>query len=329
MFKLFKKYFKQNWKSLLNLCAGCLIWILIEENIIGLSYPAFGYLVFGGIQFNGTTDFLDTNNTFQSVFRGSFSISLWMKPDDGHPTNQGIVFGAQVTDHAAQIFLRPEGDGDSNDGKLDFGYVVDGNKGLNALTNVPVWANDESTWKYVVFVADSTVGGVGGKKIYVDGALVALDATENGSTSGVTFSNYTSTNSPYIGARHDRTDPVDNFFAGEITEVIFYDRALSADEIAALYDPHTKGMGDQVHSNDRVFDFRMDDGEDGTSANSDTVKDYSDNGNDGTVTGGIWKAEDVLSDAEEMEIIQGIITGNAGALLNGGPLYGNFRRILT
>ena len=33
--------------------------------------------------FDGTNDYIDTGQTFQSVFRGDYSISFWMKPDDG------------------------------------------------------------------------------------------------------------------------------------------------------------------------------------------------------------------------------------------------------
>ena len=37
--------------------------------------------------FDGTNDYIDTGQTFQSVFRGDYSISFWMKPDDGQVGN--------------------------------------------------------------------------------------------------------------------------------------------------------------------------------------------------------------------------------------------------
>ncbi|GAI12163.1 unnamed protein product, partial [marine sediment metagenome] len=37
----------------------------------------------GALDFDGTDDYVDTGNTFESTFQDSFSISLWIKPDDG------------------------------------------------------------------------------------------------------------------------------------------------------------------------------------------------------------------------------------------------------
>ena len=35
------------------------------------------------LDFNGTADYVDCNQTFQATARDSFSISCWVKPDDG------------------------------------------------------------------------------------------------------------------------------------------------------------------------------------------------------------------------------------------------------
>ena len=52
----------------------------------------------------------------------------------------------------------------------------------------------------------------------------------------------------------------------------------------------------QIESNDnRKIYLPMNEGSDGASANGDTVWDMSDNRNNGTMSGGVWKAESHLS----------------------------------
>jgi hypothetical protein len=39
----------------------------------------------GALSFNGVTDYIDTNSTFESVFQNDFSISVWIKPKAYNP----------------------------------------------------------------------------------------------------------------------------------------------------------------------------------------------------------------------------------------------------
>ena len=43
--------------------------------------------------FDGTDDYIDTGQNFSSVFNDSFSISLWVKLDDGQPASTQYFFG--------------------------------------------------------------------------------------------------------------------------------------------------------------------------------------------------------------------------------------------
>ena len=44
---------------------------------------------------DGSNDYVDTGATFQSTFRGSFSISCWIKPDDGQPSATEFIMGSR------------------------------------------------------------------------------------------------------------------------------------------------------------------------------------------------------------------------------------------
>lgn len=186
------------------------------------------------LRFNGSTHFVDTNNTFQSIFRDSFTIIIWLRPTDGQPGTNEIPFGSQVTDNVVQLILR-------STGVVTFGYAASGNFGFSASSNTALFSNGLQDRHILALVADSTIGGIGGKKIYFDGIEVALDATDNGSTSGITFADYTNPNSPYIGARHDRTDPADFHFNGDIAQVSIYNFALNSAKVRqSCLDPYSR-----------------------------------------------------------------------------------------
>ena len=47
----------------------------------------------GALDFDGVDDYVDTEQTFESTFQDSFSISLWCKPDDGQPASDEYLIG--------------------------------------------------------------------------------------------------------------------------------------------------------------------------------------------------------------------------------------------
>ncbi|KKN33967.1 hypothetical protein LCGC14_0798490 [marine sediment metagenome] len=139
-------------------------------------------------QFNGVDDYVGTGDPFQSTLQGSFSVSLWVKPDDGQPAaTQYIFHSLDITGSNSFVTI-----GLLNTGKISFTYGSEGNSGNAATTNAAVFPNGATQWTLITCVADSLIAGVGGKRIYVNGAEVPLDAGDDGDTSGVTFTSYTS-----------------------------------------------------------------------------------------------------------------------------------------
>ena len=54
-------------------------------------------------------DFLNTNTTLQAQFRNSFSISCWVKLDDGRPSSTKYFAGTGVTGNIIGFFMSSSG----------------------------------------------------------------------------------------------------------------------------------------------------------------------------------------------------------------------------
>ena len=232
------------------------------KNIAGLVNDAFDT--------NGTDDYINTNDPQQTMLRGSFSMVFAIKPDDGQPAAPQMIVGARDTTGAASSMnfqLR-------TDGTLLFSYDSEGNSGAAAQTDDPVFADGAAAgWTIIGIVADATVGGVGGKKIYVDGVEAVLSVGANGNTTGVTFSEYTTVQDLLIAAWND-AGVFENFFAGGIDNVMLFDYALTAAQMLTLYnggagtdDPLTNALA----WSPQVIDARIDDAINSGDATTDGV----------------------------------------------------------
>lgn len=180
------------------------------------------------LDFDGD-EYINTNQTFQSIFRSSFSISFWMKPADGRPASIQYPFGTQDTDVPISRTITQL----RTDGVLLFQYRSN-NVIAEVRTANPVFADGAETWHHIVFIADSTVGGIGGLKIYLDNVLQTADVSYQGDTTGINFGLWTSDLNFPIAAVNTNSD-LSQFFIGSIDDFRIYSKVLSADEIAALY----------------------------------------------------------------------------------------------
>jgi hypothetical protein len=185
-----------------------------------------------GVAFGGTDERLDTGATHQATFRASWSMSLWLKPDNGQPAAAVSIISAlnrTGTDDEVDIRLQITG-------KVYFWFATNDNDSNPAETNAAVFTNGAQTgWTHLLFVADSTVAGVGGLVIYVNGVAVALDAANDGDTTGVTFSEYTSGANLNIGS-YNLEGAYGDYLDASFGDFILYNRALAADEAKSLYE---------------------------------------------------------------------------------------------
>lgn len=248
------------------------MWILVKENLLNLSYPAWGYLIFSGIQFDGTDDrVVITTSPFFTASATAMSISMWVFTDNTrfNGTLEILVdssTGDPSTNDGFWVGLEDRGGGMATNGirfviSTVAGDFIDINSNDDVIGASPQW--------YHIVV---TYDGVSAAKIYINTIDQTFDAV--GGSGNFVPENGTL----YLGALNNNSFNFD----GIMDEVIFYETALSAEEITQLYAPRLKTMGDQVSPTDRILDYRMDDDSIGSSADGVTITDYSKNGNDGT-----------------------------------------------
>lgn len=174
----------------------------------------------GALGLNGSDEYIDCNQTFQTTFRSSFSISLWIKPDDGQPGSTEKIFGSGNVTIQDLIHM----DNETN-GTIEFWYESDGDIG-NVTTATAVLSDGAETWHHVVGVANDTTNLV---YIYFDGVL-----SNTSSCAGVTFADFTTTVEFYFGARNSPAG-AQSHFDGGIDDFRIFDKALSAGEVRAIY----------------------------------------------------------------------------------------------
>ncbi|WP_343533414.1 LamG-like jellyroll fold domain-containing protein [Pedobacter sp.] len=172
-------------------------------------------------QFNGTTQYVSTANSF--VNPTVFTVSIWFKT-----TTAGgklIGFGSSQTGVSTNadrhIYM-------ANNGRIFFGVKPGGIfKTINSTV-----AYADGNWHMATGVLSGS-----GMALYIDGTLVAQDAavTTAESTTG------------YWRLAYDNIDswpsaPTNRYFTGSLDDAYIYSRALSAAEVTQLYNA-TEGIG--------------------------------------------------------------------------------------
>jgi len=227
--------------------------------------------VYGGnaVSFDGTNDYIDTGNAFQSTFRDSFSVSMWVKPDDGQPSAESSFFGTRNS--TSQDWIQ------SNlhtDGKVSFFYRSD-NDTAEAKTSSAVFANGVTSWTHITYVADDSDDQL---KIYVNGSIVSVT---NGGLGSITMADWTSSDELFIGAR-DNNGTAEKFFDGSINNVKVFNTVLTQDQVRELYTKPELTLSTGIASSALKLDMPMQEGS-GTA-----ILDGSGNQNHGTGSGITW-----------------------------------------
>jgi hypothetical protein len=188
-------------------------------------FPTRAITILGGdsfrdeysLEFDGSNDYIDTGSNFEStVFNSAFSVSLWVKLDDGRPSATEYLFGTK--DGNDSIWGRVETDGD-----IQLFYKE--GSAEEALVASAYFADGASKWTHLIFVISDSA-----QAIYANGVLIASNTTSL-STSG--FAQDTNRNF-IIGARNN-AGSVGDGVAGKISDFALYTKALSASEVSTIY----------------------------------------------------------------------------------------------
>jgi len=177
-----------------------------NEQNYGISHYATGK-VNSAFHFDGTINYLDLGTWFTSQ---SFTVGMWIRDNSTaqNPSANGTPLAAQFSamDPIWQITFN------ATSGNYEY-LSGDG------AAAIP-FALTKGTWQYLLIVRD---GATHITKIYVDGQLA-------GSATGNSDIEYNFTQGMRFGADFNLT----KYFVGDMDEIRFYDRAISADEIAQL-----------------------------------------------------------------------------------------------
>ena len=175
--------------------------------------------------FDGTDEYIDTGHHFSDVFNDSFTISFWVKPDDGQPAGTLYFFGTNDND---DDILRAE---HKTDGK--FFLVLEGNTDTGSFrTDSPVFSDGAATsWTHILVSVTKPGSGNSSAVIYINGSSVAHSTSNIAHDDHALFS---SAQNLVIGAQNNQ-GTIAGFYAGGMDEWALWNVALDADAAAAIY----------------------------------------------------------------------------------------------
>ena len=176
--------------------------------------------------FNGTSQFVNTNYQNSSRFQTSFSVSFWMKADDGQPAADSYIFSAFNT--AASSFL---------------GIYIDTNGFLNLKmfsnkttetqrVDVAFGNGAQSDWVHTAITVDMSATAAT-TLIYLNGSVVDSTAVAEGASSRL--GGFSIDQGCHIGCRIDANTSIDRFFNGGLDEFALFTAILDADSVAQIY----------------------------------------------------------------------------------------------
>lgn len=184
----------------------------------------------GALSFNGTSDYIDTGQTFQSVFQSDFSISCWVQIGDydDEEAIYGILsntyeFGSVNLTHNFDI---------NNNPNFQFRYKL-----ANQLPSAQVRIygdpmNIGVAWHHIVVVAKQTTSTTANFFLYDNNVLVGSSSKTN-----FVMSNYQNSNNFLVGQVTDINGLpiVGLYFEGSLDDMPIFNKALSQEEMDFLW----------------------------------------------------------------------------------------------
>lgn len=182
--------------------------------------------------FDGANDYIDTGQTFNSVLVGDYSISFWIKPNDGQSSH--MIFGSDNTASNSgagrfEIYFQLQGSGYPRLVMNSHGTVgiwnTEGNGGFQYSNGA------QNSWTHFVVTGDLQASGESIFKVYVNG----IDRTNQQSDmTSSQHQQYANTYNLVIGATNVE-DTIQGFYNGGIDEFAIFNTVLDSDAVTAIY----------------------------------------------------------------------------------------------
>jgi hypothetical protein len=189
-------------------------------NGVGLSDGRVGK----ALKLSGVNQYVQIPSSASLLPGGSFTIEAWVNPSQTR--DQDIL--SKWANHERSYILALTANNGVRFGISDAAHQLDGPFHIfDTVGNVvPL-----SAWSHVAGVYDQSTGK---RSIYVNGLKVAERVDPP-------ITVFRSNNDAAIGARQAELDLAVDFFVGELDEVTLYQRALSGEELKAIYEARATG----------------------------------------------------------------------------------------
>lgn len=173
----------------------------------------------GALTFNGTSDYIDTGNTFQSVFQRDFSVNLWFKTNDGMPPDVWYLFETYTAVDAVLITMYG---GDVGADCTINGNTAPGCGGIVFGDGPQDWAMVTATFHQIDETGNFCLS------LYFNGSFLDDVVVDD-----IILANYTSSTNVHLG--HYIDSEIHYYYSGLIDNVMIFNKVLSTDEIAFLW----------------------------------------------------------------------------------------------
>jgi hypothetical protein len=172
----------------------------------------------GSLLFDGTNDYINTNNTFQSILQKDFTFCAWFKPDNGRPAADNIIV-SMMNSLSLNMFVVKL----NVSGKMRADYSP-GTLGPH-ITTTSAFASGVSGWHFIAVVVRQVLSNCT-IDVFLDGSYKGSD-----SAAGL-MSNFNSgTDNLYIG-----TNYTGGFkFKGLIDNATIFDTLVPSQSLMQLY----------------------------------------------------------------------------------------------
>lgn len=176
-----------------------------------------------GLKFDGVNDFVAFGTNLSSLVTTELTVSAWVRPTLV-PDGIGRVVATTYDWDAVSANVRGWSLGNNYGSEAKISFIMYDSSGASASASDTSFFTDHLTeWTHVVGVFK------GGQylRLYVNDSMIEEDSTSVPANIGYSAINLS------IGARADNSTQGD--WHGQIDEIRVYDRALSAEEVSALY----------------------------------------------------------------------------------------------
>jgi hypothetical protein len=176
-----------------------------------------------GLKFDGVNDFVAFGSNLSSLVTTELTVSAWVRPTLV-PDGIGRVVATTYDWDAVSANVRGWSLGNNYGSDARISFIIYDSGGASATaSDTNFFTNHLTQWAHVVGVFK------GGQylRLYVNGSMIEEDITSVPASIGYSAINLS------IGARADNGTQGD--WHGQIDEIRIYDRALSAEEVFALY----------------------------------------------------------------------------------------------